>query len=149
MRRKAPLIESISFAAEFGDEEESNYNRTFFNKAPYIEYNTDDVSLEPGSNFTITCKDTVKVTWRVPHELADFIEVTEIESFDSHWRFASQMTIDAVDFRMAGFYYCLQDDEETANQNVQELVENFRANPFYIFVDGEIQFGRRLHVWLI
>lgn len=89
------------------------------------------------------------MTWRVPHELADFIEVTEMESFDSHWRFASQMTIDAVDFRMAGFYYCLQDDEETANQNVQELVENFRANPFYIFVDGEIQFGRRLHVWLI
>lgn len=130
----------VSIAAYFGDEEESNFNRTFYNNAPYIEQNQDDVTLDVGGNFTVRCKDKVKVTWLFPKhiESTGAVQVEEIDSFDSTYPYSSQLTILSMDHTLVGFFYCVQAEEyDGISENFDELVDTFRATPFYIFVDGE------------
>lgn len=126
----------LIFPAEFGDEDESNFNRTFFNNAPFVEHNQDDWTLDVGSNFSLVCKDKVQVTWKGPEVVSGAVEVVAEESFDSAYPFASRLTINSADHTFVGFYYCVQVEEE-GKANMEELVATFKATPFYIFVDGE------------
>lgn len=92
-----------------------------------------------GANFTLVCKDKVQVTWRVPEPVMHSVEIEVEDSLDANYPFAARLTIPAVDHTYVGFYYCVQSGggEDISNANINELVDNFNATPFYIFVDGE------------
>lgn len=99
-----------------------------------MEHHQDDATLEVGSNFSLVCKDKVPVTWKHQDNLS--VEVVAEDSFDVNYPFAARLTITGVDHTFVGFYYCVQVEEE-GKGDIEELVEMFRATPFYIFVDGE------------
>lgn len=102
-----------------------------------MEHNQDDVTLDVGTNFSLVCKDKVPVTWKLPDHVTHGeleVEVVAEDSFDAGYPYASRLTIHSVDHTVVGFYYCVQTEAEGG---IEELVDIFKATPFYIFVDGE------------
>lgn len=95
--------------------------------------------MDVGTNFSLVCKDKVRVTWKLPEHVAlgdVVIDVQDGESFDAGYPYASRLTLNSVDHTVVGFYYCVQVDEESEG-SLEVLVDLFKATPFYIFVDGK------------
>lgn len=114
----------------------SNFNKTVHFGAPYIEHHDDDVTLELNSNFSITCKSKLNVTWKVPDAVnPQSYHITTEESNDLEMPYLTRLHLSQVDHTFVGFYYCTNAlDSDNMDQQVQE----FQATAFYVFVDGEI-----------
>lgn len=116
----------------------SNFNRTIYFGAPFIDHNQDDATLDVGANFSILCKSSSPVTWRLPEHIdSSGVEIQTENSFDAGMPFAARLTIPNAEYTYVGFYYCLPVDDDDPKANIEELVNDFKATPFYIFVNGK------------
>lgn len=134
------IIESCpTLPGDFGDEDISNFNRTIYFGAPFIDHNQDDVTLDVGANFSVVCKSSSPITWRLPeHVDSAAVEIHTETSFDAGMPYASRLFIPNAEYTYVGFYYCLPVEDEESKSITEELVNEFKATPFYIFVNGKV-----------
>lgn len=78
----------------------------------------------------------MKVTWKFPEHVTPEVD-DDWDPEDDHFPHGSRLTLTNVDHTMVGFYHCQQVDEH--NTSVEEAMESFKANAFYIYVDGKMR----------